>query len=63
MKAGQHPIGNLDEKGTQMETKAVKPIQKGKKLGNVKVLQGVKALKSKTALKAISSLRRGPSIV
>ena len=46
-----------------MGTMAAKPIQKGKKLGNVKVLQGVKALKSGTGLKGISSLRRGPSIV
>jgi hypothetical protein len=47
----------------QMGSKAAKPIQKDKKLGKVKVLQGVRALKSGTGLKAVSSLRRGPSIV
>lgn len=46
-----------------MGTKVDRPIQKSKKLGNVKVLRGVKALKSGTGLKGISSLRRGPSIV
>lgn len=46
-----------------MGTKAAKPIQKRKKLGNVKSLRAVKALKSGAGLKPISSLRRGPSIV
>ena len=46
-----------------MGTKAAKPIQKSKKLGNVTSLRAVKALKAVTNLKPISSLRRGPSIV
>jgi hypothetical protein len=46
-----------------MGTKSAKPIRKGKKLDDVKRLQGVKVLKSGTGLKGISSLRRGPSIV